>query len=268
MRLPIFYHVPKNAGTYTYNFFYTLLHANSREELTRIDVRRGNDIVLRFIIYDKSSILANYSGITYIDGYGYECTYDLWCELAAQVNILFAIVVGDFSINLCDCIPHEIVDNAYKFMHVRETYNRQLSLYSYWKSGGSQSEDVSVTMPVNMKEYINSDLLEDSWVIRSFLNLWAPGTNISIDNYNEVCEIIDDNIDVHDLGDVHNNLLNISKACYGAQISTDLSKLEISGNINRMKKNDEFMSLDTITRRTFLERTMWDKRLYDKYTRC
>lgn len=263
MKLPVFFHIPKNAGTYVYNASYWTISNNllNSEKPWSLEVFKNNQIAYRIICEPKN--LDVQSKYTKVDA-GYWWRVDI-NDLDLNDFDLYFLEVCDISFSsyredVYQNLKSEI--KPYEFLVIRDPYERIKSLYSYINSHQSSHEEKHKSFgDKSFVEYLNSDQLEGSWLIRSLLDI---KNEIPIEeyHYDEVCEILD-NMSVININDLDFYLNNFYLNCYGIESST--VKREVFANKTKNKISTAFEDLDEQTKAKFLEQTKWDKLIFEKY---
>ncbi len=262
-KLPVFFHIPKNAGTYVYNVSFRLIGSklDVGGKLYNLQVQKGDRIVYRLICSAKNGLsdkykLMNNAGWVVVQ-------YD---DLNLDDLNLYFVEVCSSSFG---CYKEEVYCNLpndtepYEFLILREPYSRILSIYSYLTSPQSSHELTSGSFgDKTFIEYLNSDQLENSWLIKSFLNI-PHDTIINEDHYRATCDILDDMF-VSDISDTDLCLSNVFNKCYGFK-NIDIPNQKIHPNKTSKKIEQPFKTLDKPTKMHFSNQTKWDSLLYEKF---
>ena len=276
MKLPVFFHIPKNAGTYIGSMSLPCLRQYITEsdidiwEWYHLDVRRDDTTYYRIIGYrSRGDLNDRYIrqpglGNHRISFYNVDIK-----DLNFEDFIPFALTVVDrgftnYKEDIYNRLPSEI--KPYEFMCLREPYSRIQSLYSYIQSNQSNHEPTnSAYDSLSFVEYLNSSLLEGGWLIRRLLGI-EDQIPIEHKHFERVCQILD-NMLICDIGDVFSCICKVYKDCYGIDVSTSLTSGDCACyNKTYNKVNVPFDSLDDKTRSAFLNQTMWDRKIYDIYS--
>lgn len=186
--LPVFFHVPKAAGTYAISIFIGLLRAYRlksphsvsalHETIKNIQIHHNSAIIGRLIALDwnnAASVHCKPIGDSPID---YTCTMDDVIQLLkvppTQFECFVLCVESDgFPIWETIVKPFENTFKCHKFMFMRDPIERQISLFNYLSSDKSaheyshenvrQDPDGKADFDVFLK---NHGSYEDSWLIR------------------------------------------------------------------------------------------------------
>lgn len=262
-KLPVFFHIPKNAGTYVYNVSYWTISKNllNSKKPWSLEVFKDNNIAYRIICSPKASEAE--SKYTKVDA-GYWWRVDI-NDLDLNDFDLYFIEVCDKSFASYKKEIYKNLDSQIKpceFMVLRSPYDRMKSLYSYINSSQSSHEETNRSLgDKSFIEYLNSDQLEGSWLIRNLLEV-RNEIPIEQKHYDEVCEILD-NMDVININDLDFCLNNFYLKCYG--IEAENVKRDVFANKTKNKIETRFRDLDKQTKAKFLEQTKWDNLLFQKY---
>ena len=193
--IPLFYHIPKNSGTYVYHS----LLAEVRKKYNNIDVR-----VIR--VLDKQRTLATIIVLGGIPPGSFSQSsrvrYDIDIEnLTEQIldALSIALVFIEASGFRCINTSLKIVFNFLskyvldKFIIFREPFLREQSLYYYLKSDESKHEFThNKFRSGSFEEHILSPQLQDSWLIRALLNMPRdkPVQPILEEHFDIACNIL------------------------------------------------------------------------------
>lgn len=259
-KLPVFFHIPKNAGTYITTTSYCAAHELSNGNKYYVDVVKGNTFFYRLICFDQGDLNNKYKKI---NSDRYQINFeDL--DLSDLKLIMIRICDAGFGCYHEDIYSSLPVDvQPYEFICLREPYDRILSLYSYIKSAQSSKEPTHRAFgSSSFVEYLNSHQLEDSWLIRNLLNI-PDNVLLEREHFNETCKLLD-NMYVFTIDNVDNALAKVFEDCYDFNISKKQFKNVIS-NQAQSKLNVPFDSLDMQSKAAFQVRTSWDRQIYERY---
>jgi hypothetical protein len=276
-KIPVFYHVPKCAGTYAISLMWELLRLHSgaaysrRLENTICNVcvlsKNQKQIELRAIVWDKKLFCKDNSFFTKS-----ETENDFFLNID-DIHILqnlniFALIVEAKGISNCN----ELLKNFQNFelvpfIFLRDPFSLNRSLYSYLTNSSSIHEFTHGSFNgLSLDEYMSSFYVSDSWLIRNLLKL-EDTHNISELEYTKTIEILN-NFNVSDYKKVEEIINNVFLKCYDLDVNCidDYSYEQIQKRRNRSNTEHlKLSNLDTETQKKFLERTYWDQKLYDHY---
>lgn len=261
-KLPVFFHIPKNAGTYVYNYAFWSLFINTLKSVNpcNLEVIKDGAIAYRLICNSDEPLDGN---IYKRMNQGYWRQVDLDSLNLNDLNIFFIEVCDSSFFNYKDEIYSKLDSNTlpYEFLFLREPYSRIQSLYSYIQSSASSHEDTNNSFGnKSFIEYLNSSQLEGGWLIRALLGI-PNSVMIQQEHYDKTCKILDQ-MHVSDTGDVRSTLNKVFNNCYGI---TDINNAEVVANKTQNKIDIPFNSLDESTKIAFLNQAKWDIELYNIY---
>ena len=154
------------------------------------------------------------------------------------------------------------------FTVLRNPYDRALSIFNYIKSDNSSHEpNHDCLVSKSFQEYIESDELEDSWFLRSLLDM--PDSAI-IEPYHLTLahEAYLKHFRISDTSKVDDLINNVFHGAYGIQQS-DVEDWVLKNNIHKNstpnKLKTKFEELDPTIQQKFLDRTYWDRKLWERY---
>lgn len=278
-KIPVFYHIPKNAGTYIggfalgtlryFRFYYTDWLASKREgeTLKVLQVKNGDHMIARLFISDPLfftkqylHVLVKHSEIEFdID------IKDLNDDLLNNIFLYFvSIEANGFR------LQNKILDKISKYEHVkflilREPFSRAQSLYNYIQSNLSKHEySHGAIKSLTFEDYILSTDLEDSWTIRNLLNI-PNEVAIESKHFEQIISLLKD-FHVYNMNNVDTALANIFKECYQINVSEieDRFLKDIHKNDNKYEKF-KFEELWPNAQLVFRRRTFWDAKLYEQF---
>ena len=261
-KLPVFFHIPKNAGTYVYNYAFWSVFINTLKSKNpcNLEVIRGGVIAYRLICNSEEPLD---SSIYKRMNRGYWRQVELDQLNLDDLNVFFIEVCDSSFFKFRDEIYSKLDSDEvpYEFLFLREPYSRIQSLYSYIQSSDSSHEDTNNSFGnKSFIEYLNSSQLEGGWLIRALLDI-PNNVVIQQEHYDETCRILDQ-INVSDTSDVCGELNKIFHNCYGI---TDINNAEVADNKTQSKVDIPFYSLDQKTQTAFNNQALWDKKIYAKY---
>jgi len=180
INIPIFFHIPKNAGTFIESLIANLLrrynrlhfHSEYPREL-RITIKGLECFNIFFI--DSKNILGLDKSIDHIDSITYRCEI-------SDVPIGFFDSISPFSITVnSNGFRHfntlfNFFDSKFyslrPFLALRDPLDRALSLYEYNNSFASSHDEKHGSISYNtFIEYTSSMQFEDAWIIRNLLDV-------------------------------------------------------------------------------------------------
>ena len=158
--------------------------------------------------------------------------------------------------------------HALHFTVLRDPYKRAQSLFHYLTSDESSHEPTHDSIQAkNFEDYIQSDEVEDSWFLRSLVDM--PDSAI-IEPYHLTLahEGYLKHFRISDTSKVDDLINNVFHGAYGIQQS-DVEDHVIKSNLHRNATSNKlkikFEDLDPTIQQKFLDRTYWDRKLWERY---
>ena len=113
------------------------------------------------------------------------------------------------------------------------------------------------------ENYLHSEELEDSWLIRSIINV-SKDQIINDDNFDEVCNILNQ-VNIVDIKNIDSLIDDMFNECHLITRQDVLPhQIILNKNETSIPKID-FSQLNHQTQGVFLKRTGFDRKLYNKY---
>lgn len=157
--------------------------------------------------------------------------------------------------------------HALHFTVLRDPYKRAQSLFHYLTSDESSHEPTHDSIQAkNFEDYIQSDEVEDSWFLRNLLDM---ADDKVIEPYhltlaNEWLRYFR----ISDTSKVDNLINNVFHGAYGI-LQSDVEEWVLKNNIHKNstpnKLKIKFEELDPTIQQKFLDRTYWDRKLWERY---
>ena len=280
-KIPVFLHIPKNAGTYVLNLMHTI-HTHYRDLNLKSEfdqscvrmcfVKLDKVRQLTAFIYDKHYHCDNSNAFTQISPDQYEVAADDFYQCLSQSTFdLFSLQINatklgahkefGFCHKLCSITGH----TPSFFTILRSPFDRAQSIFNYLNSEDSSHEPTYNQLTSDsFKSYIHSSQLEDSWVIRHLrsLNEEEPLTN---EHFDQTVNQLRRFSFVGNMANVTETVYSVLHECYG--ISRDLMNfnLDSAGKNKSSYTSCKFHDLDIDTQNKFICRTDFDIRLYDYF---
>lgn len=282
-KIPVFLHIPKNAGTYVLGWTMTLFRYygiarnwNDRVgwnyNFCRILLQHESKQIATLFVYDPYKVRENNRNFVQHPTNEYCNIVELQNfleELKNKKITLFSIIVEDAGIQFIkenlykDICKH---NNSYPLYYTifRDTYNRSESLYNYINSSKSSHEPThNAIKSKSFSEYLNSYELEDCWLIRKLTNI-TDNEIINEEIFNRACAILDE-FKIKDIKHTDELISDVFTECY------NISQNIVDNNDRNVFRNSTssdtfgFGDLDEKTKNAFLTRTEFDRKLYTKY---
>lgn len=277
-KLPVFYHVPKNAGTYVINSSLLFLREYRRsrtdwlqqphETVKNIEIIHKGDTVARLLAGDPDNICSNEIKITndltdrshhYVELKDVEM-------LLNSTMFMFMLVVEDagFSIHVDIKNRLQLQNNSTCWIILREPFSRSVSWYNYVTSDTSSHEPYHGYIKTDYEQYVMSDQFESNWVMRGLASL-SDGENFT----EQHCEFIFnelDNFNVYNISEtdqlidrMFDTSYNLTRDCFPDHFQPP------ARHENKLKDKIRFEDLKPNAQQAFLDRTYWDRKLWERY---
>jgi hypothetical protein len=282
-KIPVFLHIPKNAGTYVLGATMSLFRhygiskgwrnkPNWNLNLRRILLQKEGVQIATVFAYDPEEVRKTNKNFKshHMDEYCNTVDIDHFKDELKNKKIkLFSIIIearglkfvkDDLYGKLCE--QHERL--PYYYTVFRNPYDRAVSMYHYITSSKSAHEltHKAITSKT-FEDYIKSDKLEDSWLIRN-LNDTPECQSITENDFSVACSILN-NFYIKDISCTDELIDDVFFNCYGITISDIVTNEIIDKNTTSGKDKISFEQLDKETINIFLVRTELDRNIYNKY---
>lgn len=264
MKLPVFFHIPKNAGTYIFNYVFWHIFMVQPAGKYRCNLEVLNaDGSIAYRVIGSSSVPYNSNYTKMNDGYWYRVDVDNFNF--SDVDVFFVEICDNsfksYKQQLYSKLPADI--QPYEFLCLREPYDRIQSIYSYLNSQQSSHEVSHMAHgDKSFIEYLNSTQLEGGWLIRNLLDI-PNEVAIKREHFKQICNILD-NMLVFNTVDVDKGISQVFSDCYGLD-SIECGNPNIERNKTVNKTTLPFCELDSKTQQAFFNQTYWDKKIYNRY---
>lgn len=265
-KLPVFFHVPKCAGTYVYSILIRILtrYVLGVNNIKYIIVTRGNNTLYRLVCTTANPLNNKYIKQ---DRWTYFVNYD---DLDINdLNLFFVEVCPTSFNNYKDYIYKNLPEGVrpYEFIILRDPYSLATSLFNYLTSDVSNHEPTGTSIEFNkFEDYLNSSRLQRSWLLHNLLNIPDP-VPITLDDFNKTCDILDGML-VTGMSDVDSTILKVIEDCFNIvdkDIINKIPEFSKTRNINPYKVEVLFSDLQEETKVNFLVNAKWDFKIYNKY---
>lgn len=264
--LPIFYHIPKNSGTYIYNCILSEIK-KIKKNVRVIRVVEDNYILVKIVVSNTDlSFLTDKLEPKQNANVSYTLNVkNLTEDVLEKLSIDFISIEArgfrctDTSLKLFFSFLLKFV--LHKFIVLREPFLREQSLYHYLTSDKSKHERThGVFRSPSFEEHIMSTQLRDSWLIRAILNIPNTTKTLTEENLKGACEIIQ-TFNVYDTTKTDKAIKDTLLKCFNIEnFNSTLIQSKKNQNLYDKIKFEE-LSLDVRTQ--FIERKHWDQKLYN-----
>ena len=184
-KIPFFYHVPKNAGTYVVAYMLRISRIlckniyQSDEKFRCILIMDQQQILARVIVFDKDNLCGqSLTKTPHANPILYSSSIDQ-LEFIVSASEVFGAIIESAGF-----ICHDRISKAFeqkysllKFLIERDPLARQQSIYKYIISQKSHHEHThgNFTAEISFADYLKNHVKEeDSWLIRHLLNIRHP----------------------------------------------------------------------------------------------
>jgi len=246
--IPVFYHIPKSSGTYVYTCMLSSIKNNIESD------------AIGFHINDKQHILARVIASVNKSGESATQSHDF-----EKLSIL-GVFIEAAGFRRADEILNSIFKktkkryNLYKFITLREAFSRERSLYHYLTSDKSKYELTHGALKSSsFEQHIMSKQLQESWLIRSLLNL-THDIELTEEHFDQTCKILQ-SFKVYDSVKAEEAVKETLSKCFGIKNfnQDDYGFIKNENIYNKI----EFDQLAPDLQKRFNDRKKWDRKLYD-----
>ena len=284
--IPVFLHIPKNAGTYVLSItkkmlrFYAIEQGWANRPNWNFDLRiinvmdENNKQPITLLIRDlygsrfDTNSVQPYPGNKHTDVLNLK-DLDIVLDLIKDNKIfLFCLFIQPRGVkflkdNFYEKIFEKINKTPCYFTIFRHPYKRALSLYNYITSDNSKHEPTHGTIKAKtFEEYIGSNQLNQSWLIQNLCDI-RDGSCITENQFKQACSILS-KFKIEDISNTDKLIDSVFTECYNITRSIMKDCNNISKNTTK-NTEIEFESLNKETRKNFSERTKFDRRLYNRF---
>jgi len=152
------------------------------------------------------------------------------------------------------------------FTVLRDPYKRAQSLFHYLSSNESAHEPTHKSIQSgNFEDYIQSDEVEDSWFLRSLLDI--PDDQVIEPYHLTLADKWLSHFRISDTSKVDDLINNVFHGVYGI-LQSDVEERVVESNLHRNatpnKLKIKFEDLDPTIQQKFLDRTYWDRKLWER----
>lgn len=279
-RIPLFFHVPKSSGTFVYASLLSgarLFRRKHRlvgvvpgvETIRSILLMSEGAIQARMIVFDQRHNLDALGDGCKRDDCSWEVELEKFsCSLLEGLVVLGVFIepegfrTADDILRLISC---NLKADFYKFIIVREPYDRERSLYYYLMSDSSRHEPTHGRISGESFEgYLSSFRVSDSWLIRNLLDL-GDSVILTEEHFGLACDKIY-GFKVYDIARADIAVEEVLRDCFGVEAAESKAKFMQPRNntIHPLTKIDD---LPLEVQEKFLRRAYWDRKFYQEAIR-
>jgi|LakMenEpi03Aug12_release.lakeMendotaPanAssembly.Ray.scaffolds.fasta_scaffold00095_5 hypothetical protein len=289
-KIPVFLHIPKNAGTYVLSVITSIFRFYLRDKspinkpVQNLDLRKfhildsNNKQCMKLIVWDFNNLRKSLNEISpdlkhnFVDNINITDLDPVLNEIKNGNLFLFSVFIEPRGVKLIkQGVFENIFDKINKipiyFTIFRHPYDRVLSLYNYIKSGASKHEATHQSIRFEtFEEYISSNEIEESWLIRNLCDL-PPFRPIIENDFEVACSILK-KFQIENISNTDKIIDSVFTECYDCtrSIIKEGTVLDKNATVYSENLKLELSSLSKEAMDKFLERIMFDRRLYRLFT--
>lgn len=288
-KIPVYLHIPKNAGTYIHDVMVAFFSRISNEPkepksdyfIKRITVEATNynlTIIVKFLTdYWKTDPHMRHHPVAVSRGVNNPrartCSIEtVKTYLRNKQLALLSITaepVGNQDMRHGIFVSHDLIDmiggEPIHFTILRDCFSRQQSLYYYLNSNMSTHEPTHGTIKENtFLQYLSSESLEDSWLIRVLTGM-PDAVKPDKHWFRVATDFLDsNNFIIGDISVTDSILNHVTNKCFACDIE-DSDRSRTYYNSTKINNKITIQDLDNETTQKFLDHTHWDIKLWEKY---
>jgi hypothetical protein len=278
--LPVYYHVPKNAGTYVTNmsllYFrgfrrnYTDWNGRGYETIKNVEIiDEHNNTLARLITGDPDNMCVSDVLMSNNDvdaSHHRVMLSDLTSSCIHRLK-LFILIIEDHGFSMGEHICNMVRNNRpyQEYVSIREPFSRTVSWYSYITSEASSHEPLHQYVTTSFENYIKSDIFESNWLMRKLIGV-LDTEDFTDKHYEQAINRLN-NFEVYRIKDTDKMIDTMFKTCYNlTRDDFPPGMLPPQRNQNPVKDRICFENLPMDIQQTYTEKTFWDKKLWDMYS--
>lgn len=274
-KIPVFYHVPKNAGTYIIGCYSKFMHYWKDSKMQEnhsfhhihagyaMIVDRGLIVARAFILHSEDFLSKEKNHIKVLPENEIEIDLKNFDETLLKDVCVFAFVLESngfkYRKKFLDLLKKQY--ECHEFIILREPFDRAVSLFSYNTSSASQHDyEHRSIVASNFRDYLFSDQFECNWLITQLLNL-DDFTPITQKHFEETLTILE-KMRVYDMVDVNAALKISCIECHEFDPYQQNLELDTIFKNSTAREKLGYEMLSDAEKNKFLELTLWDRKLY------
>lgn len=289
--LPVFHHIAKNAGTYTLSWMmmfcrkYNISCGSTKIKgwgawrIRRALIKLPDGKQLTSCYYTPTDINRHNSNFS-MHSLQDQSSDDV--DLETFIKCIHSQDISPFSISIDPMDPgwksaREAIEKIrdasnrkylLQFTVLRDPYKRAQSLFSYLTSESSFHEPTHQCFKSKtFEDYIQSTEVEDSWFLRSLLDMEEKSI-IEPHHLALAHDVYLKDFRIEDISNVDNLINNVFHGVYGimqSDVESKVVKSNIDKNKTPNKKKVDFKKLPKEVQQIFMDRTYWDRKLWERY---
>jgi hypothetical protein len=279
-KLPVFFHIPKNAGTYISDSIWFMMDKYWFTKLCEkydSKPRRFKGSLKTINIVDKDNevnfIVYGYDHLS--DSNNYNVTYSLeaFLEYTNEKSLeIFAIIIKTFGFSLYQNLLNALNENEFiKFGILRDPFTQENSFYNYLTGNESSHEEYHmIYKSKTFIEFLNSNELEDCRLMRYFLGSFSKSKTpiLNEEHFNSTCDILDE-LKLADIKNTDQLLNEVFMECYNLNLDDIREPFKSEKqyiNKNQSKKPKiKIEDVDDETLNRFKEKAKYSYKIYNRY---